>query len=228
MFFVNPYQLWYKIHAICNLGISATSAWMYISNFCLFTNLQSPPGFVGTCNILLVNQLYDIWQYSPFMSNYETQIVAGITVIDVSFSGTSFDNSYDLSTFCAQCKQQKSFTWIWSHKRQGLWQRIWSVRGSWRGEQGTKWVPWNSSHCLSMISTHLSTWYSSHWDLSPPRNQWGCTWEKNLAKLEGSPSLVITFALCLTKLFLRKGRVAYLLTRHYPIFSQFSQKSYIT
>ena len=55
-----------------------------------------------------------------------------------------------------------------------------------------------------MISRHLTTWYSSHWDLSPSRNQWGCTWEKNLAKLEGSlwkPSLVIAFALCLTKLF---------------------------
>ena len=118
---------------------------MHISNFFLFTNLQSSPGSVGTCNIWLVNQLYDTWHYSPFMSNYETQIVAGITVIDVSFSGTSFDNSYDL-TFCVQCKQHKSFTWIWSRKRLGQWQRIRSVRGSWRGEQGTKWVPWNSSH----------------------------------------------------------------------------------
>ena len=51
---------------------------MYISNFCLFTNLQSPPGFVGTCNIWLVNQLYDIWHYSPFMSNYETQSWLGL------------------------------------------------------------------------------------------------------------------------------------------------------
>ena len=29
LFFLNPYQLWYKIHAICNLGISASSAWMF-------------------------------------------------------------------------------------------------------------------------------------------------------------------------------------------------------
>ena len=38
------------------------------------------------------------------MSNYETQIVAGITVIDVSFSGTSFDNNvtiFQLSVYNA-------------------------------------------------------------------------------------------------------------------------------
>ena len=41
------------------------------------------------------------------MSNYETQIVAGITVIDVSFSGTSFDNNvtiFQLSVYNASSR----------------------------------------------------------------------------------------------------------------------------